>query len=174
MGDGCSSVKERSKLFRALTRQARMAVDEMAFEDLASEDGVRTIMSRLKEYFLPGLEVFLESAVYGAPRQAKEGFAEYVARVDKSFTRLSKEGVDLPDSAQGYIMYRQSALPEAQDQRFLVWCDGKLDKVIKDGKGRSSYVTEEIYGSFVGEDSLRATRETATRTRTTRTSLKGT
>jgi hypothetical protein len=92
--------------------------------------------------------------VYGAARQSKEGFAEYIARMDRNFTRLSKEGVDLPDSAQGYINYRHAALNDAQDQRFLVWADGKydrisvvkalrkLDKVIRE-KGKSTFMTED-------------------------------
>lgn len=45
-------VKRGVKLLRALSGVARMAVDEMAFEELACEDGVRNIMSKLREYFL--------------------------------------------------------------------------------------------------------------------------
>ena len=71
----------------------------MPFEELACDDGVRNIVAKLKEYFLPHLEVSLprafESAVYGVPRSANRGSlsTEYVARVDKGFTRLSKERV---------------------------------------------------------------------------------
>ena len=89
-------------------------------------------MQRLREYFVPHLEVSLprafEAAVYGAPRQKGEGFSEYLARADKCFARLKKEGVDLPDGAQGYIIYRQAALSESQEQRFLVWADGRYDR----------------------------------------------
>ena len=150
--------KRGVKLLRSLTGVARLAVDEMSFEEITATDGVSQVMRRLKDYFLPHLEVSLprafESAVYGSPKQPKEGFAEYIARMDRNFIRLSKEGVDLPDSAQGYIIYRHAALNDAQDQRFLVWADGKydrvsvvkalrkLDKVIRD-KGKSSFVTEE-------------------------------
>ena len=152
------SNKRGVKLLRMLQGTARLAVDEMSFEEVACEDGIRNIVSKLKEYYLPHLEVSLprafEAAVYGPCRSSKEGFMEYIARMDKSFIRLRKEGVDLPDSAQGYIIYRQSALSEAQDQRFLVWSDGKydrvsvvkalrkLDKVVKE-KGKSSFQTEE-------------------------------
>ncbi|CAL1161943.1 unnamed protein product, partial [Cladocopium goreaui] len=150
--------KRGIKLMRALSGVARLAVDEMSFEEITAADGVSQVMRKLKEYFLPHLEVSLprafEQAVYGAARQSKEGFAEYIARMDRNFTRLSKEGVDLPDSAQGYIIYRHAALNDAQDQRFLVWADGKydrisvvkalrkLDKVIRE-KGKSTFMTED-------------------------------
>ena len=149
--------KRGIKLMRALSGVARLAVDEMSFE-ITAADGVSQVMRKLQEYFLPHLEVSLprafEQAVYGAARQSKEGFAEYIARMDRNFTRLSKEGVDLPDSAQGYIIYRHAALNDAQDQRFLVWADGKydrisvvkalrkLDKVIRE-KGKSTFMTED-------------------------------
>ena len=163
-------VKRGVKLLRHLEGQARMAVEEMSFEEIACEKGVQNVMERLREYFLPHLEVSLprafEAAVYGTPRQPKEGFSEYLARTDKAFSRLRKEGVELPDGAQGYIIYRQASLTEAQDQRFLVWADGrydrksvihslrKLDKVVKD-KGRSHYVSQEdqeFQETFQSED----------------------
>ena len=62
-------------------------------------------------------------------------------------------------------MYRQSSLSEAQDQRFLVWCEGRqdrisvvkalrqLDKVIKD-KGKGAYLTEDSYGNPFGEEAF--------------------
>ncbi len=150
--------KRGVKLLRALSGAARLAVDEMAFEEIADDSGVRNIMRRLQEHFLPHLEVSLprafEAAVYGPPRPAKEGFNEYLAKMDKAFIRLKKEGVELSDDAQGYIIYRQAALSESQEQRFLVWADGKydrpsvikalrkLDKVVKE-KNKTSFVTEE-------------------------------
>eukprot|EP00435_Cladocopium_sp_Y103_P020155 s1114_g4.t3 len=146
-----------AKLMRALTGSARIAVEEMPFEDIACEDGMRNIMARLREFFQPHLEVSLprafENAVYGQPRTSKEGFGEYIARMDRGFSRLAKEGISLPESAQGYIVYRQASLSEAQDQRFLVWSDGKydrssvvkalrkLDKVVKE-RGKSNYLMD--------------------------------
>ena len=139
------------------------SLEEMTFEEIATEDGVRNIMSRLKEFCLPHLEVSLprafETAVYGKARQSSEGFPEYIARMEKAFSRLSKEGVDLPEGTSGYILYRQASLSEAQDQRLLTWCDGKydkssivkalrkLDRVIKETKGKSSYIidTEDAF-----------------------------
>ena len=58
--------------------------------------------------------------------------------------------MELPDGAQGYILYRQAGLNEAQDQKILTWSEGKydrasivsglrrLDKVLKE-KGKSNY-----------------------------------
>ena len=71
-------LKRGVKLMRALTGTARIAVEEMPFEEIASEDGLRNIMGRLREFFQPHLEVSLprafENAVYGQPRTSKEGF----------------------------------------------------------------------------------------------------
>ena len=45
-------------------------------------------MTRLKEFFHPHLEVSLpqafEQAVYGQQKQVKEGFGEYIARMDRA------------------------------------------------------------------------------------------
>ena len=157
--------KRGVKLLKVLSGTARLAVDEISFEEVACEDGIRNIMSKLKEYFLPHLEVSLprafEAAVYGQVRGSKEGFMEYIARQDKAFTRLRKEGVELPDSAQGYILFRHASLSESQEQRFLVWSDGKydrvsvvkalrkLDKVIREKGAKSSFLGSE--GEYTNE-----------------------
>eukprot|EP00435_Cladocopium_sp_Y103_P066713 s391_g29.t1 len=152
------ATKRGIKLLRALTGVARLAVDEMSFEEITATDGVSQVMRKLRDYFLPHLEVSLprafENAVYGAVRQSKEGFAEYIARMDRNFTRLSKEGVDLPDSAQGYIIYRHAALNESQDQRFLVWADGKYDRisVVKALRKLDKVIREKGKNTFMSED----------------------
>lgn len=124
--------KRGVKLLRVLVGSARVAVEEIPFEEVACEDGVRNLVERLREYYMPHLEVSLprafEAAVYGQQKQNKETFGEYIARQDRAFSRLKKEGVDLPESAQGYILYRQSAMSESQDQRFLVWSNGCYDR----------------------------------------------
>ena len=140
-----------------------MAVEEMPFEDIACEKGQQNVVNKLREFFMPQLEVSLprafEAAVYGQGRQSKEGFAEYIGRYEKAFARLAKKGVDLPEGAQGYILYRQVSLSENQEQRLLTWNDGKydkksiikslrkLDKVNKDKEnGKSHYVIEYAEG----------------------------
>lgn len=146
--------KRGSKLIRALTGAAKLATEDLEFEAITAEDGVKNVMSRLREFFTPHLEVSLprafESAVYGQQRQPKESFIEYIARAERNFANLRKEGVELPDGAQGYILYRQAGLNEAQDQKILTWSEGKydrasivsglrrLDKVLKE-KGKSNY-----------------------------------
>ena len=149
--------KQGAKLIRALTGVASLATEAMEFEDITSEDGVKNVMQQLKEFFNPHLEVSLprafEQAVYGTPRTAKESFVEYVARMDRQFKNLAREGVTLPDEAIGYIVYRQASLNEGQDQKVLTWTQGKygraamitslrrLDKVIRE-KARGHFWEE--------------------------------
>lgn len=78
--------------------------------------------------------------------------------MERNFSRLAKEGVELPSGATGYIVYRQASLTESQEQRLLTWCDGsydkvtitkairKLDKVVKEKGGKSNYMmdTEQV------------------------------
>lgn len=154
--------KQGAKLLRALTGPAKLAAEDLDFDDIAQENGVKNVLNKLREFFSPHLEVSLprafETAVYGQPRAAKESFIEYVNRVDRSFLYLEKEGVSLPEGAQGYIMYRQASLTEAQEQRVQTWTEGKydrksivaslrrLDKVIKE-KGKNTYYEEQLDGA---------------------------
>ena len=66
--------KRGAKLLRSMTGLAKLALEEMPFEDIACEDGVRNVMQRLKDFFLPHLEVSLPralgTAVYGAHRSS--------------------------------------------------------------------------------------------------------
>lgn len=121
--------KRGVKLMRVMQGLAAVAMEELSFEDIACEDGVRNVLGKLKEFFMPQLEDSLprafEAAVYGPARSAKEGFAECTGRMERAFNRLSREGVDLPEGAQGYILYRQASLGEHQEQRLLTWGDGK-------------------------------------------------
>ena len=150
--------KQAAKLLRALSGNARLAVEEMEFDEIATEDGVKNLMGRLRDFFTPHLEVALprafEAAVYGQSRQARETFAEYVSRMERSFIQLAKEGVDLPSGAKGYIVYRQASLSENQEQRVQTWCEGsyeqkevlkalrKLDKVLKEKPGKGHYLNQ--------------------------------
>ncbi len=167
--------KQGAKLLRVLTGTARMAVEELEYEQIASEDGLKNIVNCLRDYYNPHLEVSLprafESAVYGAPRGGKESFSEYVHRMERGFTLLAKEGVTLPSGAVGYIIFRQSSLNEAQEQRVQTWCEGKydrepiikalrrLDKVVKEKGNKNSYAVEVENAStsehvYVGENEV--------------------
>lgn len=150
--------KQGAKLLRALSGIARLAVEEMEFDEIATEEGAKNVLSKLREFFVPHLEVSMprafEAAVYGQVRQPKESFIEYVARMDRAFVRLEKEGVKLPDDAKGYITYRHASLTESQEQRVQTWTEGKydrkeiiqslrkLDKVLKEKGGKSHYLLE--------------------------------
>ena len=109
--------KRAVKMLRQLSGVASTAVDDLEVSEIACEDGVKNVLGKLREFFMPHLEVSLprafETAVYGQPRGSKESFAEYTKRMERAFTNLAKEGVDLPDGAKGYIMYRQASLNEA-------------------------------------------------------------
>ena len=173
--------KRGVKLLRQLTGAAALAVEDLEIDLIIGERGVKNVMAQLEAYFLPHLEVSLprafETAVYGEPRAAKESYAAYVKRMERAFNHLSKEGVDLPDGAKGYILYRQASLTEAQDQRLLTWAEGKytlkeitmalrrLDKVVKEKSAKSNYFEdhgeeleletyemEELYGGQADDD----------------------
>lgn len=146
--------KQGVRLLRGLTGTARAAADALEFEQLADDKGVENIMQKLREHFAPHPEVSLprafERAIYGAPRSHKEDINEYILRCERAFYLLSKEGVTLPDTALGYVMYRQAALSDSQELRFGAWANGKydkatvvtclrkLDKVVTSEKGKSS------------------------------------
>ena len=74
--------KQGVKLLRALKGAAKQAVDDMEYEEVACEDGLRNVLNKLQDFFMPHLEVSLprafEDAVYGQSRGAKESFAEYL------------------------------------------------------------------------------------------------
>lgn len=55
---------------------------------------------------------------YGPQGPCRESFGEYIAKMDKNFARLRKEGVDLPESAQGYILYRHLVSSKGN----VFWC----------------------------------------------------
>lgn len=69
--------KQGTKLMRAVTGTARLAVDSLEFEEVASEDGVSNAMRKLREFSMPHLEVSLprvfEVAIHGQPRHKQGG-----------------------------------------------------------------------------------------------------
>ena len=71
--------KQSAKPLRALTGAARLALEELEYEQIASEGGIKNLVNRLREYFAPHLQVSMprafETAVYGQPRQSKETYA---------------------------------------------------------------------------------------------------
>ena len=83
----------------------------MPFEDLPAEE---CTTSWLDTPHLEGsLPRAFEQAVYGPVTQAREGFGEYIARCDKVFGKLKKEGIDLPDGwGTGLHRRLQAVWPE--------------------------------------------------------------
>eukprot|EP00435_Cladocopium_sp_Y103_P046620 s783_g13.t1 len=123
--------KRGARLLRNLSGSARAVADNLDFEKIACEDGVKNILQELKSHFAPHLEVSLprafERAVYGKPRSHKETMQEYLIRCERSFHLLEKEACKLPDVAAGYVVYRQASLTEAQEIQFTTWSGGKFD-----------------------------------------------
>ena len=71
--------------------------------------------------------------------------------------------MELPDDAQGYILYRHAALSEAQEQKLLTWTEGRydrknvvkalrrLDKVVRE-KGTKSHYFDEYDQNILPEE----------------------
>ena len=159
--------KRGARILRGLSGPARAVADALEFDKIACEEGLDNIMKALREHYKPHLEVSLaralEQAIYGQARQSKEDFQEYLIRMEKEFARLCKEGVKLPSQAQGYIYYRQASLTENQEMKLTTWTNNsfelgqvvgalrKLDKVIKDDKGKAR-LYNETFAEFEAPD----------------------
>ena len=97
-------VKQRdARLLRNLSGSARVVADNLEFEKIACEDGVKKILQELRAHFAPHVEVSLprafERAVYGKPRSHKETMQDYLIRCERSFHLLAKEACKLPEVA---------------------------------------------------------------------------
>ena len=159
-------LKHAVKILRRLSGAARAAVEEIDVEKLKTETGVDAIVQRLQEHFSPHSEAAMprafEKAVYGEARKAKEGFQEFVIRLDHAFKDLADEGVKLSDDVKGYIIFRQSSLTQTQEDQVVTWTQGKytrdevvralrkLEKVQKD-RGGKHYLQDDAE-AFVNEE----------------------
>ena len=47
--------------------------------------------------------------------------------MERAFYLLTKEGLQLDETARGYVAYRQASLTEAQDLKFTTWSKGQFD-----------------------------------------------
>ena len=152
--------KRGVKLLWGLSGNARAVADTLEFEDVACEAGVKNITKLLREHLAPHLETSLprafEAAVYslwttGQQSSSKEEFQEYLIRMENNFNKLRKEGVSLPEQAEGYTIYRQAALFENPDMRVTIWTEsrfergvivaalGKFDKVVKEPRKKAAF-----------------------------------
>ena len=151
-------LKHAAKLLRSLTGSARAAADEVPLEVIQSEGGVKAIMTRLREHYLPHLESAMprafEAAIYGDARKSRESNQDYLIRMDKAFKELKDESVTLPEIVKGYIIYRQASLTAVQEDQVTTWTAGdferekviralrKLEKVQKDKA--KSFLTDMV------------------------------
>ena len=154
--------KHAVKMLRHLSGPARSAADEVPAQVLKSEAGVKAILDKLSEHFMPHLEAAMpkafEKAIYGEQRKSKETFQEYVIRMDASFKELEDEGVNLPAVVRGYILYRQANLSSVQEDQVVTWTQGnysreqvvkalrKLEKVSRDRSGKAFLAEEAGFG----------------------------
>lgn len=97
--------------------------------------------------------------------------------MERSFHLLEKEGVQFPDAALGYVLFRQAASTDSQelpfaasaqgkyDKKTMISCLRKLEKVIADQgtRGKSSMALLETDGTDAfnpcGDDDVSISRE---------------
>lgn len=83
----CEVRKEKHavKMLRQLAGSARAAADEVPPGKIQSEDGVRAILGKLEEHFMPHLEAAMpksfEKAVYRESSKSKESIQDYIIRM---------------------------------------------------------------------------------------------
>ena len=126
-------------------------------DEIACEKGAENLLSTLRSHFAPHLELSLprafERAVYGQPRGSKESIQEYLIRVERAFFLLSKEGLNLDETAKGYVAYRQASLTEAQDLKFSTWSKGQFDwkTVVSSLRRLDTVIPTKSSGGFLQE-----------------------
>ena len=127
-------------LFTLLDGDAADALDHVDIDDLAVEGGADIVFAALDARF-PEREAAdrvgdaLESA-FGLKIEKGELTAGYCGRARTVFQRAAKEGVDLPDVAQGFLLLKGSRL--GGDRRAVVlaasersWTFDKLALALK-------------------------------------------
>ncbi len=171
------AVKHAVKIMRQLSGSAKAAVEEIDIQVLKTEAGVKAIVKKLEEHFKPYVEAAMpkafEKAVYGDPRRGKEGFQDFVIRMDKAFKELADEGVTLSDEVKGYVIYRQAALNATQEDQVVTWTQGKyhreevvkalrkLEKVQRDHREKGKNYVSEENESFVYDENQEAEEDDA-------------
>ena len=117
--------KRGVKLVQALSGPAKEAVQSLTVSDLIAEDGLKKVTKALKDAFAPYQETALpramESAIFGAARSHKESLPEYIVRFQQAQATLRSEGVDLPNKAAGYLLYRQANLDRDSEAKLTTW-----------------------------------------------------
>jgi hypothetical protein len=157
--------KRGVRSLRNLTGVARAVADSLEFDEIACEKGAENLLSTLRSHFAPHLELSLprafERAVYGQPRGSKESIQEYLIRVERAFFLLSKEGLNLDETAKGYVAYRQASLTEAQDLKFSTWSKGQFDwkTVVSSLRRLDTVIPTKSSGGFLQEGAVEVDEE---------------
>ena len=150
-----------TKLLRELKGDAKEAIDSLEVDDIIGPAGHRNIIAKLDETFKPHMEQTMprafESAIYGKYRTREESYLKYISRIKAQFKDLSDEGVELGETAKGYILFQFAQLEEADRNKLETWTEGcydfnvvskallKLDKVQVKPLGPKQYFQEEYY-----------------------------
>ena len=123
--------KRGVRLLRNLTGVARSVADNLEFEEIACEKGVENLLSTLKAHFAPHLELSLprafERAVYVHRGGSKETIQEYLIRVERAFYLLTKEGLQLDETARGYVGISSGVTHWGARSEFTTWSKGQFD-----------------------------------------------
>ena len=151
--------KHGVKMLRQLAGPARAAADELSVEQIASVNGSKMILDKLKEHFSPYLEFALPrafgKAIYAEHRKSRESLQDYVIRMDGAFKDLKDEGVTPNDTIKGYVLFRHASLTQVQEDQLTTWSAGsyerekvikglrKLEKVGSDQKSKNYVVANE-------------------------------
>lgn len=150
--------KQGVKMMRSLTGLARLAVDDMEFEEIACESGAKNVLAKLRDYFLPHLEVSLprafEAAVYGNARALSESQEQRVLtwcegsynrdEIIKALRRLDKVVRDGGKSSKAsYVQENVEAFAveaengeeeDSEDGEHIFLADGDLDQVYEENE----------------------------------------
>lgn len=150
--------KQGVKMMRSLTGLARLAVDDMEFEEIACESGTKNVLAKLRDYFLPHLEVSLprafEAAVYGNARALSESQEQRVLtwcegsynrdEIIKALRRLDKVVRDGGKSSKAsYVQENVEAFAveaengeeeDSEDGEHIFLADGDLDQVYEENE----------------------------------------
>jgi len=108
----------------------KLIINELEIENLTADDSgqqvLKHILASYAEYMEKKLPQAIENGIYDkdVSRRRNEGMLPYCIRRDKLFKQLEKEGWTIPAEAKGYILLRDSHLPEKARDLIEMWSGG--------------------------------------------------
>jgi len=108
----------------------KLIINELEIENLTADDSgqqvLKHILASYAEYMEKKLPQVIENGIYDkdVSRRRNEGMLPYCIRRDKLFKQLEKEGWTIPAEAKGYILLRDSHLPEKARDLIEMWSGG--------------------------------------------------